>query len=32
MAEIGINHNGEPDEALRLVDLAVIAGCDGIKI
>ncbi len=31
MGEIGINHNGDLDTALRLVDLAVMAGCDGVK-
>ena len=31
MAEIGINHNGDLDTALRLVDLAIMAGCDGVK-
>jgi N-acetylneuraminate synthase len=31
MAEIGINHNGDLGEALKLVDLAVMAGCDGVK-
>jgi len=31
MAEIGINHNGDMENALRMVDLAVMAGCDGVK-
>ena len=31
MEGIGINHDGELDEALRLVDLAEMAGCDGVK-
>lgn len=31
MAEIGINHNGDLDTALKLVDLALMAGCDGVK-
>lgn len=30
-AEIGINHNGELADALRLIDAAVIAGCDAVK-
>lgn len=29
--EIGINHNGDVDNALRLIDAAVHAGCDGVK-
>jgi sialic acid synthase SpsE/sugar phosphate isomerase/epimerase len=32
IAEIGINHNGDLDEAKRLVRAAVDAGADGIKI
>lgn len=31
IAEIGINHNGDLDTALRLVDVAVAAGCDAVK-
>ncbi len=31
IAEIGINHNGDLDTALRLVDVAVDAGCDAVK-
>ncbi|OYN91012.1 N-acetylneuraminate synthase family protein [Parenemella sanctibonifatiensis] len=30
-AEIGINHNGELDYALRLIDVAAEAGCDAVK-
>ena len=30
-AEIGINHNGDVNTALRLVDAAVLAGCDAVK-
>ncbi|MFO7590637.1 MAG: N-acetylneuraminate synthase family protein [Acidimicrobiia bacterium] len=30
-AEIGINHNGSIDTALRLVDAAADAGCDAVK-
>src|SRR5688572_2111946 len=31
-AEIGINHNGSADIARRLVDVAVGAGCDAVKL
>lgn len=31
VAEIGINHNGDVNIAKRLIDVAVIAGCDAIK-
>jgi sialic acid synthase SpsE/sugar phosphate isomerase/epimerase len=31
IAEAGINHNGSPDLALKLVDMAVEAGADAIK-
>ena len=30
-AEIGINHNGDINLAKRLIDAAVIAGCDAVK-
>lgn len=30
-AEIGINHNGDMQLAKKLIDLAVIAGCDAVK-
>ncbi|WP_114559464.1 N-acetylneuraminate synthase family protein [Desertihabitans aurantiacus] len=30
-AEIGINHNGELDNAIKLIDAAVAAGCDAVK-
>jgi N-acetylneuraminate synthase len=30
-AEIGINHNGNIDIAKKLIDVAVLAGCDAIK-
>ena len=30
-AEIGINHNGDIDIAKKLIDVAVIAGCDAVK-
>ncbi|WP_019545459.1 N-acetylneuraminate synthase family protein [Streptomyces sulphureus] len=30
-AEIGINHNGDLDNALRLIDAAAEAGCDAVK-
>jgi N-acetylneuraminate synthase len=30
-AEIGINHNGELGIAKRLIDVAVMAGCDAVK-
>lgn len=30
-AEIGINHNGDMDIAKRLIDAAVLAGCDAVK-
>lgn len=31
IAEIGINHNGDLDIAKKLVDAAVLAGCDAVK-
>ena len=31
IAEIGINHNGDIDTALRLMDVAKDAGCDAVK-
>ncbi len=31
IAEIGINHNGDVNNAKRLVDVAVMAGCDAVK-
>tara|TARA_B100001059_G_scaffold236750_2_gene289758 strand:- start:24257 stop:25084 length:828 start_codon:yes stop_codon:yes gene_type:complete len=31
IAEIGINHNGSLDNALKLVDIANNAGCDAVK-
>lgn len=31
VAEIGINHNGDLDLAKKLIDTAVIAGCDAVK-
>jgi N-acetylneuraminate synthase len=31
VAEIGINHNGELETAQRLIDAAVLAGCDAVK-
>jgi N-acetylneuraminate synthase len=31
IAEIGINHNGDIDLAKRLIDVAVLAGCDAVK-
>ena len=31
IAEIGINHNGDLDLAKRLIDAAVVAGCDAVK-
>ncbi len=30
-AEIGINHNGDIDIAKKLIDVAVIAGCNAVK-
>lgn len=30
-AEIGINHNGNIDIAKKLIDVAVLAGCDAVK-
>ncbi|MBE6374961.1 MAG: N-acetylneuraminate synthase [Lentisphaerae bacterium] len=30
-AEIGINHNGDLEIAKRLIDAAVLAGCDSVK-
>src|SRR5258708_38444579 len=31
IAEIGINHNGSLDIAKKLIDEAVLAGCDAVK-
>lgn len=31
VAEIGINHNGSLEIAKRLIDLAIMAGCDAVK-
>lgn len=31
IAEIGINHNGDIDTAKKLIDAAVLAGCDYVK-
>jgi N-acetylneuraminate synthase len=31
IGEIGINHNGSLETALRLIDAAVLAGCDAVK-
>jgi N-acetylneuraminate synthase len=31
IAEIGINHNGDINIAKKLIDVAVIAGCDSVK-
>jgi N-acetylneuraminate synthase len=31
VAEIGINHNGDLDLAMRLIDVAVAAGCGAVK-
>src|SRR5262249_50772064 len=31
IAEIGINHNGDIDQAKRLISVAVAAGCDAVK-
>lgn len=31
ISEIGINHNGDIDLAKKLIDMAVIAGCDAVK-
>ena len=30
-AEIGINHNGDINMAKKLIDVAVVAGCDAVK-
>lgn len=32
IAEIGLNHGGSPDEAVRLVDLAAEAGASAVKL
>jgi N-acetylneuraminate synthase len=31
VAEIGINHNGDLDLAMRLIDVAIAAGCSAVK-
>lgn len=31
IAEIGINHNGDPELARKLIDAAVLADCDAVK-
>jgi N-acetylneuraminate synthase len=31
IAEIGINHNGDPEIAKKLIDVAKLAGCDAVK-
>lgn len=31
VAEIGLNHNGDIDLAKRLIDAAVLSGCDAVK-
>ena len=31
IAEIGINHNGSLETAKKLIDVAVVAGCDAVK-
>lgn len=31
IAEIGINHNGDMEICKKLIDLAVLAGCDAVK-
>jgi N-acetylneuraminate synthase len=31
IAEIGINHNGDLEVAKKLIDVAVLAGCDAVK-
>ena len=31
IAEIGINHNGDIKIAKKLIDIAVLAGCDFVK-
>lgn len=31
IAEIGINHNGDIDKAIKLIDIAASSGCDAVK-
>ena len=31
IAEIGINHNGDIENVKKLIDIAIIAGCDAVK-
>lgn len=31
LAEIGINHNGDVQNARKLIDVAALAGCEGVK-
>ena len=32
IAELGINHNGSVEVAKRMIDGAVLAGCDAVKL
>ena len=32
IAEAGVNHNGDLDIARKLVDVAVLAGADAVKV
>ena len=32
IAELGINHNGSIEIAKKLIDIAVEAGCDAVKL
>lgn len=32
IAELGINHNGDLSIAKKLIDVAVLAGCDAVKL
>ena len=31
IAEIGVNHNGSMNKALKMIDISIKAGCDAVK-
>ena len=32
IAELGINHGGDPDTAIQMIEAAAEAGCAGVKV